>query len=393
MILFDNKKECSGCTACQSICPKNAILMKPDNLGFLYPKISNEICINCGLCKSVCAFNENYDKSDLLQNQEFYGARNKKLEEVEFSQSGAAFFTFSEWILENDGVVYGAGYGEHFKVIHKRATTKENRDDLRKSKYVQSDLQGIFIQVKEDLENKKLVLFSGTPCQVAGLKSFIKKKNLKLLKNLFLVDIVCHGVPSPKMWQEYLNYLENKTHKKITKTNFRDKKFGWHSHVESFEFDHTYTYTYTYLFYEHIMFRSSCGNCKFTNFDRAGDITISDFWGVEKTDKDFASDNKGCSLIMLNTQKGKALFENIKDDFNLIATTKELCVQPNLQHPTKIHPKREQFEKDYVKSGFVYVMKKYGNIGIRYWIKKTFSIPKRIIRKILRILKRFLRGK
>lgn len=187
-------------------------------------------------------------------------------------------------------------------MAHKRATTKEERNEFKGSKYVQSDLDGIFRQVKEDLKQGNTVLFSGTPCQTAGLNSYIGNK---LRENLVLVDIVCHGVPGPYMWRDYLDYLEKKQGSKICWVNFRDKQeYGWAAHKETFKFvKGEGKMSFTYLFYQNIMFRHSCGKCHFANTQRPSDITIADFWGWEKTDPEFNKDNKGVSLVLVNTEK------------------------------------------------------------------------------------------
>ena len=204
MIQITDKSNCCGCTACESICPKDAISMQPDDLGFLYPVVDENRCIDCHLCEKVCAFHENYDKSLNLEAPIAFGARHRDIREIETSRSGAAFIAISDYILENGGIVYGAGYGEHFRVIHKRAISKEERNEFKGSKYVQSDLRGIFRLVKQDLIDGYCVLFSGTPCQTAGLNSFIGKK---FRKNLILVYIFFHGVPGPRICEEYLKFL------------------------------------------------------------------------------------------------------------------------------------------------------------------------------------------
>ena len=181
--------------------------MEPDALGFLYPKVDESKCVDCGLCERVCQFNGHYDRSLNLLQPIAYAARHKDISEVMKSRSGAAFVAISDYILKQGGVVYGAGYKDHFRVAHKRAATKEERDEFRGSKYVQSDMTGVFRQVKEDLKNGLTVLFSGTPCQTSGLNAFVGKK---LRENLYLVDIVCHGVPGPYIWRDYLEYLEKK---------------------------------------------------------------------------------------------------------------------------------------------------------------------------------------
>ncbi len=234
MIQITNPADCCGCTACASICTHDAITMLPDALGFLYPVVDKDKCVDCGLCEKVCAFNDHYDTSLNLPQPDAYAARHKNMQEVETSRSGAAFIAISDWILEHGGAVYGAGYADHFRVVHKRAVTKEERNEFKGSKYVQSDLGHVFRQVKEDLKNGLMVLFSGTPCQTSGLNSYIGRK---LRENLYLVDIVCKGVPGPYVWRDYLAYLERKQGSEICWVNFRDKQeYGWKAHRETFKF-------------------------------------------------------------------------------------------------------------------------------------------------------------
>lgn len=385
MIRITDKSQCCGCTACASICAHKAISMQPDALGFLYPVIDESKCIDCGLCEKVCTFHPNYDKSFNLPEPDVYAARHKKMEEIERSRSGAMFVAVSDWILSQGGVVYGAGYTDHFRVVHKRATNEQERDEFRGSKYVQSDLNNAFIQAANDLKKGLIVLFTGTPCQTSGLRSFLKQKRIKT-ENLYLVDIVCHGVPSPFYWRDYLAYIEKKQGKKVCNVNFRDKtQLGWAAHKESFTFDKgvTYTYTYTYTFYQHIMFRRSCGECYFTNLQRPSDLTIADFWGWQKVDASFNKDDKGVSLVLVNTTKGRDLFESVKYQMNYIQTDTTTCLQPNLQHPSEIHPLRDSFERDYQKHGFVYVAKKYGDLGWRYKMRRLKQKCRTAIRLLI----------
>ena len=387
MIRIDNKSNCCGCTACAAICVHNAITMQPDALGFLYPVVDTSKCVECGLCEKVCAFNENYDKSLNLNQPSVYGVRHKDSNEVETSQSGAAFIAISDYILENGGIVYGVGYAEHFRVIHKRATNKEERNEFKGSKYVQSDLTGIFSQVKQDLRNGYTVLFTGTPCQTANLQSFIGKK---LRVNLVLVDIICHGVPSPNIWRDYLFFLEEKYNSKIKDVCFRDKKmFGWKSHRESIQFQNKLerysATTYTYVFYKHIMLRHSCGECKFTNLQRPSDITIADFWGYENIIPEIA-DNKGLSVMLLNTSKGNELFNAIKHNMIVFPAKIEHCKQPNLSKPTQIHPQRMEFELYYKNNGFESAMKRYGKLGWRYKAEITYIKIRTFCGDILRTI-------
>ena len=384
MIKIINPSNCCGCTACMSVCTHNAITMRPDVLGFQYPLVDETKCIDCGLCDKVCAFNEEYDTSRNMETPDVYGARHKNPHEVQTSRSGAAFIAFSDWILNNGGVVYGAGYTEHFKVSHKRANTKEERDEFKESKYAQSDLGQCYRLVKQDLRQGVRVLFSGTPCQTAGLLSYVGKNNSD---NLFLIDIVCHGVPSPYIWRDYLNYLEKKNGSVITKVSFRDKQlFGWGAHHESFCFDGRGKISktgFTFLFSKDIMLRPSCGNCHFCNTRRPSDITIADFWGWQKTDPDINKDDKGISLIFCNTEKGRDWFDSIKSSLIYIPAKLDNVLQPNLQHPSAMHPKRMQFEKDYANKGFEYVYYKYGEDGWRY---KLYSSWRRFVRTIKHLL-------
>lgn len=384
MINISSPEECCGCTACASICPHDAISMQPDALGFLYPTVNLSKCTDCHLCEKVCAFNDHYDISQNLPEPEFYGVRHKDINELMKSQSGAAFIALSDWILERGGIVYGAGYEGHFRVVHKRAATKETRDEFRGSKYVQSDLSGIFRQVRQDLQDGLIVMFSGTPCQTSGLNSYIGKR---LRTNLYLVDLICHGVPAPNIWRDFIEYIENKTGQPVSHAKFRDKKFGWSSHKETFKLGNGRIVqnenSYAFLFSKDVMLRQSCGICHYTNTSRPSDITIGDFWGYEKTDPNLGSDNKGLSIMLLNTEKGKSLFMNIKK--NIIATPciKENCLQANLCHPSILNDNRSNFEKDYIKYGLEHVMRKYGDMGAKY---KLMCFKGNIIRIIKIIL-------
>lgn len=383
MILIKDKADCCGCTACASICPKDAVTMVPDTLGFKYPNVDLDKCIDCGLCEKVCAFNDKYDKSLNLEEPEIFAARHKDMREIETSRSGAAFIAISDYILENGGIVYGVGYKDHFRVAHKRATTKEERNEFKGSKYVQSDLDGIFWQVKEDLKKGYTVLFSGTPCQTAGLNSYIGKK---LRENLVLVDIVCHGVPSPYIWRDYLAYIEKKYRSKVVKVNFRDKsRIGWSGQIESFIFENgrkIESRIYTDLFQQNIMLRYSCSKCYFTNYIRPSDFTIADYWGWSRISSDFNSDDKGCSLLLINTNKGIELFKSLSKSLNLIKTTRQLCIQPNLEKPTSINVDSNNLITDYQNKGFKYVAEKYGNVGWRYIVKEYLHRAKEKIKRI-----------
>ena len=247
MINIKDPKDCCGCTACASICAHNAITMKTDALGFLYPEVDTTKCVNCGMCDKVCAFNGNYDLSLNFPEPKAYGVRHKDMMEVETSRSGAAFIAISDWILAHGGVVYGAGYTDHFRVVHKRATNKEERDEFKGSKYVQSDLSNIYRQIKCYLAEGRYVMFSGTPCQVAGLKLFLRKP----YSNLLMVDLICHSVPSPLIFKDYVNFVEKKNNKKLESIKMRDKEKGW-----------SHRFYYRYLFRDGTSIGSDTLNCE-----------------------------------------------------------------------------------------------------------------------------------
>lgn len=385
MIKIDDKSNCCGCTACASICPPKAIKMVPDSMGFLYPSVDESLCVNCGLCENVCQFNDNYDKSLNLPAPLAFAVRHRDLGEVMKSRSGAAFVAISDYVLEKGGIVYGAAFAEGFIVRHKRAVTREERDEFRGSKYVQSDLMDIFHQVKEDLKNGFIVLFSGTPCQTSGLNAYIGKK---LRSNLILVDIVCHGVPSPNFWRDYIVYIEKKNCS-ISNVNFRDKsEFGWRKHIESYKLNNgnvIYSDLFTRVFYAHINLRESCYVCHFTNLTRPSDITLADYWGWERTDPEFNKDDKGCSLVLCNTEKGVQLFENVKIRLNYIPAKLENILQGHLQHPTEENPRRDEFCKYYEQHGFTPTLAHFGYIG---WKKQLHDFKKKAKSRIKRILKR-----
>ena len=380
MIQVQDKRECCGCTACASICNHEAIYMQVDEMGFKYPVVDISKCVECGLCEKVCAFQEHYDTASNFQEPFVYAVRHKNNKEIKTSRSGAMFTALSDFIFERKGIVYGVGFADHFRVVHKRITNREDCKDLKGSKYVQSDLTDIFRSVKKDLADGFPVLFSGTPCQTSGLHSFLGKKEWE---NLYLCDIVCHGVPSPKVWADYLEYVETKENRLIEKVNFRDKVRGWKAHFESFVFQggkKIITRTFTDLFYKHLILRPSCSSCKFTNTRRPSDITIADFWGWEKAVPGFNDDDLGCSLVFVNTPKGDQLFKHILPEIHAIQTDLAHCMQPNLEHPSVFSPKYDSFWEDYQRKGFDFVVKKYGDKGFRHKISQFKSKVKRIIK-------------
>ena len=351
------KKECSGCTACMNICPKNAIKMIEYKEGFKYPYIDKEKCINCGACFKICP---NIKKDETNTIKEIYGVKHKDKNEQKTSRSGGAFVALSDYVLDLDGVVYGVELKEDFSAVHNRAVNKEQRDKFKGSKYIQSDMQDIIKKVQKDLKEGKKVLFSGTPCQVAGVKTSIPDN---YQENLFTCDLICHGVPSKKIFMEFLKYIETISGKKIKKFNFRDKRFGWDTHFETSIFEdgtEMVTEWFKNLFYRHNILRPSCYNCNYANIHRPGDITIADFWGVDEIAPDFY-DKNGVSLIIINNLKGKEWFEAVKKDFNLVDCSIENCIKYTytLNQPTPEGKHRKEFWEDYESIDFEKIIERY----------------------------------
>lgn len=375
---------CTGCSACYNVCPKNAIIMMENEEGFLYPSIDKKNCVKCGLCEKACPIlkREFYKKNRI--NTYAYKINDS---ERMLSQSGGAFWSIAKYVIKRDGTVYGATMCGN-KVAHIRCTTLAQCEKLRKSKYVQSDIGLIFLKVYEDLKNDKLVLFSGTPCQVAGLYGYISSKGLDT-KNLLSCDLICHGVPSPKLFREYIKFMGDKYKGTIDDFVFRDKSYGWGSHYESFyvKGKKHKKRIYADLFYDNSSLRLSCGNCNFTCMDRVGDITIADCWGIDKIISRYA-DKKGVSLVITNSEKGQRIVEeSMGSDY--VHIDYDFTNQPNLSRPTKIDlDKRGQFWNQYTDKGFESLLKTYTTYGIRNRARATWKDiifnTKKLVKKIIR---------
>lgn len=359
MILFDLPSKCCGCTACMSVCPKDAISMEPDSEGFYYPSIDDAKCVNCGKCKRVCSFQNGYNKNNVL---EAFAVKHSDEKTRLTSRSGGVFILISDAVLESGGSVFGAAFNDDFSVSHRRAVTKEERDAFKGSKYVQSNPEKTFSEVKKDLEAGKPVVFSGTGCQVGGLLGFLKTTRTPLDK-LYTVDLVCHGTPSNKVWLDFLNYTRKKAHaERVTNADFRDKSFGWAPHYESVWTDgekHS-SKDYAMLFYANHVLRPSCYQCIYTNCNRPSDFTLADFWGIDNIVPGF-NDDKGVSLLFVNTQKGKTLFDSVKSGCEIAEVDPQKCVKPNPSlHRTSPRPSdRDEFWKLYLDKGFDKTLKTY----------------------------------
>ncbi len=360
MVDQKSKRDCCGCGACAQACPFDAIVMKEDDRGFLFPVIDKAKCKYCGICNKVCGFtDDNLFLSD--GEPKIIAAKIKTEADRKESTSGGVFTALSDYVLSKGGVVFGASYNENLTVRHEAVTNVAGRNRLRSSKYVQSDIGNTYIEAKEYLDAGRMVLYTGTPCQIASLRTFLKKD----YDNLLTVDVVCHGVPSDKVWHEFLTLLEKKSKSKVVGANFRDKSaFGWHRPQMSFVYEDGkerrlyFDQSFFEMFNTNLFLRESCLHCKLISYQRPSDISIADYWGIERFRKDF-DDNRGTSMILLNTQKGQRFFDSVKDNMEYFYSDKEHCYQGRLQGRSYIHPQTDIFWEEYKNHGLKYVLVKY----------------------------------
>ena len=279
------------------------------------------------------------------------------------SRSGGVFTALSDWILEQQGVIYGCVLDENFVAVHIKADNARTRDRMRGSKYIQSRLEDTYKNIKNDLIVGRMVLFTGTSCQIDGLRKYLGKQ----YDNLFCVDIVCHGVPSPKVWKTYLKWQEKRKMSKIKDVNFRNKNdYGWRAHIETLFFENGQIENgkiFTTLFYGHTILRPCCYVCPYKSVLHPGDITLADYWGIEKAAPEF-DDNRGVSLVLINNEKGSNFFEQIKDRVKWKETRIEDSMQPPLIAPFPKPNERNHFWYDFDKKKFGYIVKKYGGTGV-----------------------------
>ena len=370
------KEECCGCRACYNICPTKAIQMSHDEKGFLYPVIDEDKCIDCGLCAKVCDFRK---FTPTAVTPDCYAVKHSDESEIATSRSGAFFIALAQYILAQNGIVFGCVIENSRYVFLKWAADKEGVDKFKGSKYVQSDTRDTFKECDDFLKTGKTVLFSGLGCQVHGLLSYLEQRKADT-SNLITCDIVCHGAPSPKLWGEYIDYRDSLSDFKVVDFDFRNKKlFGWRAHRESFLLSNATTTTtdWTNAFYAHVMFRESCYNCKYTTPNRRSDFTIADYWGIEKNAPEF-DDNKGVSLVLVRTQKAKNIFASL-DNIRAVKTDLKNSLQPQLQHPSLKGKGYDRFWKDYLKDNQK-TIKKY------FFPSKIKRIFIKIMNKLVRII-------
>lgn len=340
------KQDCCGCTACLHSCPVHCITMQEDEEGFLYPVIDEDHCIHCHKCETVCPMQkqENRDTGSAV----FVGyCRNEVIRKQ--SSSGGIFSVLAECVLQQNGVVFGAAFDENFEVYHIAIETETDLPKLRGSKYVQSRLGNAYPEIKRYLEMGRKVLFTGTACQIAGLKKYLNKP----YENLYTVDVLCHGVPSPKIWRMYLAAQKKQYGTSVEKIELRNKKYGWNNFSVIIDFAdkqqycvHFFEDWFMKMFLGNLDLRPSCYACPFKEFPRISDMTIGDSWGIEKVMPDL-TDDKGISVILVHSQKGGRMFQEVQEKLITWEAKLDEVLPPTAdsRKPVAMHPNREKYLK------------------------------------------------
>ena len=384
MIEIENKKDCCGCAACTQVCPKHCITMVEDAEGFLYPNVELEKCVGCDMCQRVCPILIKAEED--TQDIKAYAAYNLDEKERLQSSSGGVFSLLAKQILREGGVVYGAAMSEDCtSVCHIKIESPDELAALRGSKYIQSSTEGVYKQIKNELDDGRKVLFSGTPCQIAGLKSFLITDH----ENLFCIGVICHGVPSSKLWRKYLRYRENRAGASARRTFFRHKYYGWKMYAVLFEFSNSTAYKqilykdlFMQMFLQNICLRPACYVCPFKGLHQLADISLADFWGANTICPEM-DDDKGLSLVLVHTPKGNELFQEIKETMN----SKEVDFQQAASlNPAIIEPCAKPINRDFFMNdmgtltikqlGAKYLKKKSIVVRIRIWM--SVNIKKRL---------------
>lgn len=345
MIKIIEKHNCCGCGACSQACPVSCIEMERDKEGFYYPKVNKHKCVSCGKCEVVCPVINAKDQSDEIISS--YAAYAKNEDILTKSSSGGIFSLVALWIISSGGVVFGASFDDNSSVRHIYVDKKEDLYLLQGSKYVQSNTYDSYVLAEQFLKTRRNVLFTGTACQISGLKRYLGKE----YDELFTIDVLCHGVPSPLLWEKYCAEISKKFSKNISSIYFRDKTYGWNDFSMTFVFDDNqierkkyFNDPYMSLFLGNICLRPSCYHCKFKGLSRDSDITIGDCWGVEKTCQEMNNYN-GVSVIITHTSKGQSILQNIENELVLKEEKVDLLLSPlaDSRVSVKEHDNRQLF--------------------------------------------------
>ena len=360
--LCENKDECCGCTACATICPKQAITFDYDMEGFLYPRVDFTKCVGCLKCEAVCSFKKDL-KTPLLEDSKtkIYAAKSRNRDIVANSSSGGMFTVLSDVFLESGNIVAACQYSyESASVMLSIITDKESRDKARGSKYIQAELKDSFdklIALLRKHREKKALVF-GTGCQIAGLDLVLKSMNLR--DRVVLVDLICHGAASSNLWKNFIKKIESEQDNTISYVTFKDKRNGWES-PSTFALINDKEVSikpYADWFYMGLSLRKSCYKCPYTRIDRHSDITIGDYWGIKKVMPEFY-DRMGISLVITHSDVGNAFFDSVKDNLDYRISNRTECLQPRLVSPQSFPAMREAFWNDMQNNGIDYCERKY----------------------------------
>lgn len=325
MAQLATERSCTGCTACASVCPKNCITMKADADGFSCPVVDEAACVGCGLCEKACPV---LTEAQYKHTPTAYAARSQDTAMRLESSSGGVFTELARQILAQGGAVFGAVYDENFRVVHACAEDESTLAKMRGAKYAQSDLTGIFRDVKARLNRGQQVLFAGTPCQVAGLLGFLGR----YYENLITVDFVCHSVPSPMVWGEFVRSLGD-----VASINLRAKDTGWSGYQYAHRIVdrdgkprliHNFDSLYMKLFVGNYINRLSCSRCSFKGYARCSDLTIGDFWGIWDIAPEM-DDNRGTSVVLVQSERGRSLWSAVSPSLDIREVTLEEASRQN----------------------------------------------------------------
>ncbi len=355
-----DRDKCCGCNACVSVCPVSAIEIAQNEIGFPYPVVNEDKCIQCGKCVRVCQMKQLVLQEDF--EQEYYAGQIKNLECLKESSSGGIFTALSEAVFEHGGIVYGVYFDSEWNVRHGRAENVNDTLKFRGSKYIQSDNTVVYDLIKKDLKEGRYVLFSGTPCQCEGVKKYAEEWKLDDSK-LILIDFVCHGVSSPTIWKQYIDFL-SQDRGQVGAYTFRNKDKGWKKSRTQIlntrgEDISNNDYSFFDLYRSLLITRNSCFQCDFTSYKRCSDITLADFWNIDQLENNFNLE-AGVSQILVNSSKGKKVFNWIINKIDYLQCSRMDCWQPHLEYPAEKPAGRTKFENYYTNNSFENVLQKYG---------------------------------
>lgn len=344
MIEIQDRQQCCGCQACVNICPRKCISMEFDEEGFSYPKVNIDECIKCNACDNVCPMLNSVKICE--REQRIYVAVNKDFSMRNSSSSGGVFGLLAKNVLDKEGIVFGAALDDQHRVCHKYISSMSEIRALQGAKYAQSDVRSTYKKAKDFLDEDKWVLFAGTPCQIEGLLNYLHKEYAKLLT----VDVICHGVPSPILWEKHLSEISS-DHDSPRDINFRDKTYGWKTSSLKVKFANGDTYLKTHredpyfrLYHSDLCLRRSCYNCNFRNIYRRSDITLGDCWGIDNITPRL-NDNRGASVIIVHSQNGEDYINAIKGQLDTEHTTIDNVIKynPSVAKNVPSNEKRDEF--------------------------------------------------